>query len=1730
MNDDTVNIGVPQDATQTVSIGPSSPSVSVDSARLKAEKAQFGLGQYMPGMNKDSWYSSILSGQENEMRDTASAAVRLKDTNDRLLTLGQTGTLPPPKSASPQSIIEQEFAQQFMAPMRDMNNEFYRTSLYGQANKVSPGLVTNIAQAASDVANKVQQVQTAADAGRYPFENTFADPRYAAQWTANELKSSDNALIKWPLVAAGTLGTVVAGIPAAIRSGVETVGRAIQGQTPTTEEEFNLSLLALGGTMHDLPFGVPKGTDVATRPAEPLSDTERTKLDKIRAVAEDPRTDPGTRAAAQRILDQMEGRPQFPVDEMTQAATDAIKASAAVDGTRPVEAVQASVHGDLEKAAEVQTSADVDLGTSPAVEQHRDLQSLTSNFRIDLDLVKSDPTIEQGSFFGQDLSNRIQEANKQSVTNLQKKIATVMKVNRTPYAIAQADVVREEIDRIRGNYRGWGNALLNTEFDPVQDYNNVTGTYTTRSYVGTYDGTLFKDKETALLQAPLMGIHLKSGPDDVGAVVVNRGSGWAVQLRTPFAEDSEALLGNSEIGLASTKDTRTPRSWLDSMSVFKQPGVFSSPPMSMSRTEMTNRRITTHTPSEIKELATGDWKIINDIDKDNWSRFNQLLEYGRDLYDKDGNKGYFFESPGEIEDWHTLFFPNAQKGNITDLVEGYFAYKRLYNMDLALRNISAFQFAARLGVEQHQFATKEDNSGEVVKSEWVKARRMSTLPAGNDPVLLIGKTKGVDEDLVSAQKLGTTKRGRQIKEDIETGKASVFEMYDTSLDDHGLSDVAYKSRNKKVRYVVTYGTAETKPLDVGQMIPRRGGGHFDYKFQGAAVQPKFKYDSTTDTWIYDGDRIITMHDSPGEGKDFAWRMNTVRKYMAEGMHDLAQETAKSILHMGPERFNQWFKEMRTPVGGRLPPYLNYEDPIVYVHRGEPSIKRADIAKLVADKYGDNFRDGTTSGSMAAQFKVQYMGERDSEDMFSARNKGTWNEPLWEYEPTKMINPLPVLGRAINRIANSQASDPMKIASITHWLKEAYPLMDKRTQREVWSAPWRIFNSNEIKWNATTENLPAIRALEGNRRKIKSFSGAFNPQERFMYSVTSRLAESLYQGEVRAGHLYVNPKAAVVASWMLPAMSDPWTIARSIAIHPILGLFKLSALPMQLTTFVNVLGIAGPRHAGAGFVAALMHEFTRVNAHPNFIKLLDQFATAFGWQPGELTDAWNGIHTTGFWNVAGEHGYADDPTRYNPIKTVGQSILNAGMKPFQEGAQFVRAASWYTAYHEYRRGGGGLENFEGNSLEFKKNAKGEFELDQSSGMKVQTHAPTREDWGKILNRAGVLDHNMSRAATADYQKGPGSIPFNFWAYKLRLTEFMLGFGRNRILTTKEKVRLFAITTMMFGPLYGPLGLLGVGTDEYVRQNMLSGQWNVPFTNVNVGHTPKFITGDNWWLSTFIHGLPAGMIAWYTSDPKSQDPAKKRGNWYDIDEHFGNTALVDDILREKTVMDIVAGAPGSKFSEMYAAAHPLANDFYNLLVNYDKGTTPNDLLEAARTINGINSVYTAVTAAGTGNELTKSGSVMQSGVTPLNAWFMSGMGLHDQQAIDAFDRSRVLKYQTAARNDAEKLATKELHDMLDATRNRDPDAAKAHEAKMKAYLKVVQYPEDKIGAFLVRGISDYEKNLPAEINKKFFDLNRYPTGGLSPQQIKSDHDRAAIQGLVEPEKKSSNIIKPKRQRRR
>lgn len=70
----------------------------------------------------------------------------------------------------------------------------------------------------------------------------------SAAWTAQEMRSTDSPLIKYPLVAAGTLSTFAHGAVQQIADFFKTGIKAASGQQPTPEEEISAGLVAAGMT------------------------------------------------------------------------------------------------------------------------------------------------------------------------------------------------------------------------------------------------------------------------------------------------------------------------------------------------------------------------------------------------------------------------------------------------------------------------------------------------------------------------------------------------------------------------------------------------------------------------------------------------------------------------------------------------------------------------------------------------------------------------------------------------------------------------------------------------------------------------------------------------------------------------------------------------------------------------------------------------------------------------------------------------------------------------------------------------------------------------------------------------------------------------------------------------------------------------------------------------------------------------------------------------------------------------------------------------------------------------------------------------------------------------------------------------------------------------------------------------------------------------------------------
>lgn len=144
--------------------------------------------------------------------------------------------------------------------------------------------------------------------------------------------------------------------------------------------------------------------------------------------------------------------------------------------------------------------------------------------------------------------------------------------------------------------------------------------------------------------------------------------------------------------------------------------------------------------------------------------------------------------------------------------------------------------------------------------------------------------------------------------------------------------------------------------------------------------------------------------------------------------------------------------------------------------------------------------------------------------------------------------------------------------------------------------------------------------------------------------------------------------------------------------------------------------------------------------------------------------------------------------------------------------------------------------------------------------------TRDDWAKIQDYATLLDHNMSRASNSSINTGIMSMPAQFYTYDRNLAEDMWG----KRITPGQKLGLFMANGLMWGFPFGSLGLFGAPIGYAVNKYMLS---NDPFG------AGQYIPGANTAQSILMEGIPAFVIASLTG---GGDPHK--GTWYDF-SRFG-----------------------------------------------------------------------------------------------------------------------------------------------------------------------------------------------------------------------------------------------------
>lgn len=1237
-------------------------------------------------------------------------------------------------------------------------------------------------------------------------------------------------------------------------------------------------------------------------------------------------------------------------------------------------------------------------GTSDVTK--RGLESLHSYFDAVITKFKSNT-----NGLDRELVNRVSENIDTIRTDLVDKIQNTMRVERLPAVFAVEKNVRAILDDIKTKYPGLNNSIL--DIKPPQK-EQLSGGWTVDVHFGQSDGTLFSSKNAAkkfIDQAGLTGTIESKEAGVVGVTKtfeVQKGMGYYVKVSRGITETDSVVRD----ALLATSQTKTPTSWLNAWGGWL--GAARTPEETLSLEQLMNRKVATYAPSSLQKVVKDNAQEVNKLkawswvpwspQKKKWDDWNRVVAESRDNWrDPLTGEKRMFDNGNELSHFYQNMLhraPDEQE------IAAYFQYKSHQDVLDVLRNNAAYRNKFRIGAETHEFKVF-DPAKETPKTQGYAIKQVDGVrladatEMGNDSVLFLGKTLGEEKLLDSARFSRASNWFKKLTKDVAEGRKVLVRI--TNPEDRPFQDFGTKVADTRVRYVIS-DSMDTKPLSWSQTLgkPRPA----DYDFDHYIKQAKMRFDSVTKRNWYEGDTTVAAFNIRAMGTEVAKGLEQVRLLLKD--NKVAEAKAANPLPMNFDEVQKWFTPQN--VNGKVvPARLSLEDPIHVVPRNKMV---RDMSSDLKDRYKE-FYDGSTQG-----YGRYIENKTDVDEIFTFENKGTKANPLYNVTPARQIDPITSVNRALNRVIEQTFLDDYKIFSVEHWIQEAKPFLSASKEEIAANPFYHFFNP---RWMGGAD-LTSVNNLKTAQFQIRQFLGISDPTSTSIQDTTQKLIDSIYN---KTG----SSALALAPTYIIPTLRDPASTIRALTFHAKLGLFNPAQLLTQAQTFATIFGVAGAKFAAPGTKAAMLHMWAGVNGTPEIVAKMDQLATkqiipgTSRWLPGEWTEARELLNNSGFGNVAGEYAARDNFLSFNVIDSAKHKFLNAGAFFFTEGERNVRNGAFYTAYREFRD-------------------------------VHPTGRVTDADARGILQRADLLNVNMSRASNSKIQEGIFSIPTQFLTYQLRTAELMLG----KRLTDKERFRMFTTYATLYG-VPSAFGLSGLPVGDAINSWALQN-----------GYVRGEQNASGYISDAIANGLPSMIMALST------------GNWYNIGEKYGVQGF--ELLREsmqsdKGLLDIVGGAAYSTLAGVIEGTSTVRKIVGNLFRDEESQfkVKPDHFAEMFREISSFNSAWKLYAALSTGKMISKKDTYLGD-TTPVNAIFQYLSGLQPQDVSDAnkmiMNEKDIKDYQKYI----EQKFIREWRRGLQAAADGNHTQATDYFTNAKAWLQIGDTPLEKYGDMISIANKDYE----------------------------------------------------------
>lgn len=954
--------------------------------------------------------------------------------------------------------------------------------------------------------------------------------------------------------------------------------------------------------------------------------------------------------------------------------------------------------------------------------------------------------------------------------------------------------------------------------------------------------------------------------------------------------------------------------------------------------------------------------------KKDWENFNTFLDRQRLTKTEDGY-GRFSENFHDLEtEWHKQFgkFPNEAEQ------KAYWSYVQLNDAEYVINNLGIYRDKTRQGRAMYTLPNNEmavpaiegkmvqhfpwDTPAETNFLLWDKdisgVRRLSNFDSNP------GESWAKKYNVVGKEAEGTRTSSvfrEWLDKGIQAGELKVIQLARYSEDELRTALGARELPKGRIDYIVTRDVQET-PLKLWQ-LPYQPGGHHAYEYSWYVRQPVLdvgKGEIRRRT-TYRGDTNLVGMNTEKDVKEFTRRMNVARDIFKRGLDENATPNAKANAVV----------ELDTYLNRNLPFDLEHFQKLFKSHKGQfdvdtpfyhtPNAKTTDAFHKLEDviKRGDPnvtyLRSSESPHNLdAGQINLRYASER-GDPLYASENIGTKANPAFNFQRAKMIEPMAIADRAARTIANSVILDDLKIKAAERFIAEfsdtlVWNIAEIRRNplRALMEAPFKPGVLDVDKW----------AAMDVRRSTLELLGMRTDTQVR-IDSIVQKLSETIYSTKV--GKKIADSEWT--PTWMIPAIKDPAKAVRKIAFETHLGMFNPTSLVNQAMIVNHIAGVEGPIRAIKSIQTGQMMSMLRFSEdNADWINHFAKLQSKTGLSVEHFKEAFEGLKQSGF------HKVGREMIDHNEWMTAGLTegrfgtFLEYGKAFYKRGEEIGRYTGYVAAYDKWRTA----------------NPKALFD----SAAKAE-----------VLNRADLLNLNMSGISNSVLQKGLPGVITQFFNAHLRQAEQILG-GR---LSRAEMFRLVTWNSLIYGL---PMGLGGAAT---------AGLWPVKQTATEYGLKAEDKFGwradDHILTDVLMNGLMAVI-------PEQVGSTKfDTGNL-----GLGGVSIFRDFWHgNKSNAELAAGVAGRTMNDMAKATMPFVRSVVSL---GDYKLKFEDWVDASKILSSASAVEKAYSAIFLGKYFGKTEQPIEN-ITASAGIIMAITGMQTQDISEMYallaNEKQLKKYQ-------------------------------------------------------------------------------------------------------------------------